>query len=148
MPPSVFTDNELHLMIHVLDRIIPSAEGFPSAGEAGIVDYISRQAAQSFELKQSLSKGLADIESGGDVAFAKLSDVEKDSVLREIEIEEPDFFDQLLIQTYNGYYTRSDILKLLDMEDRPPQPLGHQMDSMDASLLDEVIKRGRVYRKV
>ena len=148
MAPSVFADNELHLMIHVLDRIIPSGEGFPGAGEAGIADYISKQAAHSPELKQSLTKGLADIELGSDFAFAKLSDAEKDSVLRKIEIEEPDFFNRLLIQTYNGYYTRSDILKLLDMEYRPPQPLGHQMDSMDTSLLDKVIKRGRVYRKV
>ena len=55
--------------------------------------------------------------------------------------------DELVRQTYNGYYTNSRVIQLLGLEDRPPQPRGYQLEQGDFSVIEKVMKRGTIYRE-
>jgi hypothetical protein len=80
--------------------------------------------------------------------FADVSPEERYRVLRQVEQEEPDFWDALVQQTYNGYYTDPAILSLIGQEARPPQPRGYPMKPFDLKLLDNVRNRAPLYRRV
>ena len=77
--------------------------------------------------------------------FAALSDDERDAVLREVESSRPEFFDELLVQTYNGYYGHPEVARLLGIGS-PPQPRGYVLEPFDPSLLERVKQRPPLYR--
>ena len=67
--------------------------------------------------------------------FPSLSGEQMHLVLRQVEVDEGEFFDLLVRQTYNGYYTDPRIVELLGLEARPPQPLGHSVDQISYAAL-------------
>jgi hypothetical protein len=150
--PTFFTESQRVLVRHVLNRIVPAGDGFPAAGELGVVDYLDGLVGRSAKLKRTFAEGLARIEmvadAGGPAGFAGLPDDGKDEVLRQTESDLPELFATLVKQTYNGYYTDPTVLELLGPEVRPPQPLGHDVEPGDLNLLEDVRKRGRAYRLV
>ena len=147
-----FSDAQRALVKSVADRIIPPDQGFPGAGELGVADYIDGIAAGSEDIKRLFAHGLSRIEGGAQgrsaTGFAALPDEQKDDVLRELEAGEPGFFEELVRHTYNGYYTNPTIIARLGLEVRPPQPLGYDLEPGDLTLLENVKKRGRMYREV
>lgn len=150
--PAFFTEPQRELMLHVLNRIVPSGDGFPAAGDLGIVDYLDTVARPSSMLKRRFAEGLAHIAIAGDevgpAGFAGLPDDRKDDVLRQVEAALPEFFESLVKQTYNGYYTNVTVVELLGPVVRPPQPLGHDVEPGDLSTLEDIRKRGTAYRLV
>ena len=80
--------------------------------------------------------------------FPSLSGERRDVVLRRVEADESEFFDLLVRQTYNGYYTDLRIVELLGLEARPPQPLGHSVNQGNITLIENVKNRGIAYREV
>ena len=148
--PSFFIDAQLELMWGVLDRIIPPADNFPGAGDLGVTNYVDRVVGESEDLKRLFARGLTQIATNGEAqgpeGFAGLPDEQKDAVLRQVESEDPEFFQALVRHTYNGYYTNPRIIELLGLEARPPQPKGYQLEPGDLSLLERVKKRGQAYR--
>ena len=145
--PYLFADSERELLGAVLDRIIPATEGFPGIGQLGGVGHVDGAVGESAEMKSLFSRGLAAIEARA-ADFAALSDGRKDELLRRVESEEPEFFQALVRLTYNGYYTNPRVLELLGLEARPPQPLGHLLEQGSLELIENVKRRGRVYREV
>ncbi len=147
-----FTEPQRELMLHVLNRIVPAGDGFPAAGDLDVVDYLDAVVSPSAGLKRSYSEGLARIAIAGDedglAGFTGLPDDRKDDVLRRVESALPEFFESLVKQTYNGYYTNPTVLELLGPEVRPPQPLGHDVEPGDLSTLEDIIQRGAAYRRV
>ncbi len=150
--PAFFTEPQRELMLHVLNRLVPAGDGLPAAGDLGIVNYLDAVVGPSARLKRIFTKGLTRIEIAGReeglAGFANLPDDRKDEVLRQVESGLPEFFASLVKQTYNGYYTNATVLELLGPEVRPPQPLGHDVEPGDLSLLEDVRKRGRAYRLI
>ena len=160
---TVLTDVQRELLTHVLDRIVPAGDGLPGAGEVGVAAFVesavcsaprqnrhSREGGNPSRTRQMVD-GLKEIEltagQRGSGAFADLDGDAKDEVLRAVESESPEFFDELVRLTYVGYYSQPGIAAALGIEARPPQPLGFDMRQGDLSLLDNVRKRGPVYRK-
>ena len=147
-----FDDIQQTLIRSVMDRIIPPDQEFPGAGELGVANYIDGIAAGSEDLKYLFDHGLSRIEARAQerwsTGFVAMHGEQKDGVLREIEVDEPDFFEELVRHTYNGYYTDPTIIARLGLEVRPPQPLGYDLEPGDLTLLENVKKRGRMYREV
>ena len=150
--PAFFTEPQRELMLHVLNRLVPAQDGFPAAGDLGTVEYLDSVVGASARLRRTFAEGLARIEIAGQAedpaGFVGLPDDRKDEVLRQVESGLPEFFASLVKQTYNGYYTDPTVLELLGPEVRPPQPLGHDVEPGDLSPLENVRKRGRLYRLV
>ena len=143
-------DDQMPLIRSILDRIVPAQDKKPGAGQLGIAEYLDRTVGASARLKKLFTRGLAQIEITSHARhsseFADLSAEQQDAVLSDVESAEAEFFEALVRQTYNGYYTNSGVLELLGLEARPPQPRGYDVEPGDLSLLENVKKRGKVYR--
>ena len=150
-PRSFFSDAQIELVTEILNRIIPANEDLPGAGEIA-VDYLDEVVGGSPRLKRIFNHGFSQIEVGAYRMYTQdllsLSGEQIDVVLRQVEVDEGEFFDLLVRQTYNGYYTDPRIVGLLGLEARPPQPLGHRVGQGDITLIENVKNRGIAYRTV
>jgi hypothetical protein len=148
---SFFNDAQIDLVTKVLNRIIPANENLPGAGEIA-VDFLDEVVSGSPRPKRIFSQGLSYIEIAAYRLYSQdfhcLSGEQMDAVLRQVEADEAEFFDLLVRQTYNGYYTDPRIVGLLGLEARPPQPLGHRVDQGTIMLIENVKNRGIAYREV
>ncbi len=148
---SFFSDAQIELVTEVLNRIIPANEELPGAGEIA-VNFLDEVVGGSPRLKRIFNHGLSQVEVCAYRMYAKdfpsLSGEQMHVVLRQVEVDEGEFFDLLVRQTYNGYYTDPRIVELLGLEARPPQPLGHSVGQGNITLIENVKNRGIVYREV
>ena len=147
---SVFFNSPL--FNQVVERLIPAGDGFPSAGDLKLEKHIEFMITRSTYLGKLLAEGFAMINEisnevlGAD--FVMLSIDNKDDVLKLVEKRAPEFFQELLRHTYTGYYINSEVVKLLGIQVRPPQPQGYDLPPFDLKLLDSVKRRAPFYRKV
>lgn len=148
----VFSPAQRSLLSEVINRIIPAQDKLPAAGDLGIADYIEEAAAATPESTRLFNDGLAQIgvAAGRDSAgiFEVLSNAAKDDLLRSIETANPVFFEQLVLQTYNGYYTNSEVFELIGYSLPKLAPPGSQPELLDVSLLDQQRKREPFWKKV
>ena len=146
-----FSDDQRELVARVLDRIIPSNDRMPSGGEIA-VDFLDGFAGSAPHRKRLFGEGLMNIEAEASRvysrAFQDLTGDQQDQVLKQVEAGHPAFFDQLVRQTYNGYYTNPRVVELLGLETRPPQPMGYRVEMGDFSSIERVKQRGGAYREV
>ena len=145
-----FSSKQKDFIISLLDIIIPKSDGFPSAGEIEVHTHIENILSDSPYLKRIFIEGLTAIQSECNKLFKNdfisLNDSEKNIVLKKIEQINTDFFNALILHTYNGYYTNSIVLNLLGPHARSPQPLGYDIEEGDLSSLESVKNRGIIYK--
>ncbi len=138
------------LLRAVVDRIIPPADGVPSATLMGVTEHVEGVAGVSPQARSLLANGLKAIEvtSGRNHSkgFLELSDAEMTAVLRQIEIEHPKLFQALVRETYSGYYSNPTALRAKNLPLSAPQPVGYEVEPFDMSLLEPVRQRGKAYR--
>ena len=139
-------------MTAVLNRIIPPNDQMPGAGDLGIAAFIEDVAARSTDLTRLFNEGLAEIAvtagKNSTQAFESLSNTSKDELLKAVETALPVFFDQLVLQTYNGYYTNPAVFKAIGYElPKTPTP-GAQPELLDVSLLDQQRQREPFWKKI
>ena len=138
------------LLDSALDRLIPAEGAMPGAGQVGAADYIDRVVGQSARMARLVGVGLRSIElaaSKRGVSFVELSGEAQDEVLSDIEANDSVFFETLLGQAYNGYYSNPEVVAALGLEARPPQPRGHEVEFGDFETLNSVVARGMAYRE-
>ena len=161
---TVLTDAQRGLLTQVLDRIVPAGGGLPGAGELGVAEFVESASGSvsgqdrrpreggNPSATRLLVDGLNQIEvtavRRASRDFADLDGDAQDEVLREVESDSSEFFAELVRLTYVGYYSQPRIVAALGLEARPPQPLGFDLEQADLSPLDNVRKRGPVYREV
>ena len=147
----VFSPAQRALLTAVLNRIILAKDKHPGAGNLGIAAYIEEVAANKPELTRMFNDGLTQIGVAAERAsaggFEALADTAKDDLLRSIEAAEPEFFDQLVLQTYNGYYTNPEVFELIGYTIPKPAPPGSRPELLDVSLLDQQRKRDPFWKK-
>ena len=150
-PMCFFSDDQRELVARVQDRIIPPNDKMPGGGEIA-VESLDGYAGSSPQRKRLFGDGLLQIEAEASRRFSReflgLTGGQQDEVLQQVESGHPVFFDQLVRQTYNGYYTNPGVVELLGLESRPPQPVGYRVDAGDLSLVERVKQRGIAYREV
>ena len=147
-----FVDEQFRLVSDILDQIIPRQGEIPGAGELDIAAFLDRVVGESPKMRSLFLRGLVVVELSADRRFQKgftgLTDEEKIAVLKEVEAAEREFFDTLVWQTYNGYYTHPKVMSRLGSDARPPQPRGFPLEKGDLSGLEKVKRRGSIYREV
>jgi gluconate 2-dehydrogenase gamma chain len=112
-----FAPDQMRLIEAVVNRLIPSDELGPGAGEAGVPVYFERSFAGPLSVERSFfSEGLAAIEAAArsrhDTAFAQLSPAQQDEFLTAMEKNEvsgfrPDsrtFFNRIRQLTLEGMF--------------------------------------------
>ena len=148
----IFSPAQRELLTAVLNRLIPEHENRPAAGDLGTGEFVESVAANAPVLTRMFIEGLTAIEivAGGrdPGGFAALADEEKDGVLRAVETRRPDFFGELVNQTYNGYYTNDTVYDSIGYNILlPPEP-GAQPDLLDVALLETQRQRPPFWTKV
>ena len=148
----VFSPAQRQLLDAVLDRIIPPQENRPGAGSLGIGDFVEGVAVGEPGLTRLFVQGLAAIEIAaaerGAGGFSALSDHAKDETLRAVERANADFFDQLILQVYNGYYTNLTVFERIGYTlPSIPQP-GAKLELLDESLLEAQRQRPPFWTRV
>lgn len=156
----IFTDHQRDLLTAALNRIIPAQDQFPGAGdidgaawvEQAVIERAAadKAAGRTPDLRRLFTEGLAQLEIAaaqrGAAAFAQLSPEHQDDALRQVETEHPDFFNALVRQCYNSYYTNPDIFNLIGYA--IPSPQDYQPLPFDERLLEPQRRRRQLWRPV
>jgi hypothetical protein len=146
----IFTEAQRELLTLVLNRIVPAAGQFPGAGDLGVADFIEQTAGQSIGLRRLFIEGLTMIaitamRSEGS-EFSELPNSAQDEILKEVETRNSSFFDTLVRQSYNGYYTSPEVFQLIGYHRKPAHEYKHQ--PFDESLLEPQWQRQPFWRQV
>lgn len=134
----------------LLDCLIPGDHsGWPAAGQHGLTSRFRELLKSLFENgDQHLATLLAELPDN----FSSLPAERQTALLKTIEASRTEAFEALVKACYASYYTDPEIRRILEnktgYEARPPQPQGYQMPPFDESLLEPVIARGPIWRKV
>ena len=148
----IFSESQRELLSAVLDRIIPSHGDRPGAGDLGVAGFVERAAAGAPGPTRLFNEGLNAIEvaasKGNSGGFLAMPDQVKDDILREIESTNPVFFDQLVQQTYDGYYTDTRIFDVIGYNAPKAPVVGARPKLLDESLLEEQRQRAPFWRRV
>jgi hypothetical protein len=143
LAPPVLTSEQRALLRAALNRIIPSNERMPSAGDIDVGATIERTLSTTPRLRRLFLDGIAELAITG---FLELEPAGQTAVLRRFERDEPAFFSALLEHTYRGYYTHPTILEKLRYGP-PPQPLGRTLPAFDPELLAKQRARAPFWRR-
>ena len=145
----VFSEEQSVLLIAVLNRIIPADGDLPGAGDLGLSQFVASAAAGNPASVRLFTLGLrqVDIASPKGSSFIDLSAQEQDTALKSVESSSPEFFQALVLQTYNGYYTHQQILEKIGYAPHAPQR-GEQPELLDENLLDKQRERAPFWTKV
>ena len=143
---SILSDAQRTLLSAVLNRIVPASGDMPAAGDLGIADFVESVAASSTGKRRTLMDGLIRIElaaseRGG--SFAALAETDQTDALRAVQASSPEFFQELVTQTYRGYYTNETVCGALGY--RPPNRADYDPLPFDESLLEPVRQRGQMW---
>jgi hypothetical protein len=148
----IFSPDQRSLLSAVLNRIIPAKDELPGAGNLGVAAYIEETVSATTSQTRLFNDGLAQIAVAAGQSSAKafegLPDAAKDELLRSVETVHPVFFDQLVLQTYNGYYTNPEVFRIIGYEVPKLAPPGSQPELLDTSLLDQQRQREPFWKKV
>ena len=148
----IFSKAQRELLSAVLNRIIPGQGNRPGAGDLGVAVLVEKTAAGTPGPTRLFNEGLNALDlaaskahSGG---FLGMPDETKDDTLRAIEASDPVFFDQLVQQTYDGYYTDTRIFDVIGYNVPTPPVGGAQPKLLDESLLEKQRQRAPFWRRV
>ena len=133
-----------------LDRLIPPSETMPGAGALGLADFVEKAVAGSPRSRRLFTDGLTQLEIAaaqrGGPPFAQLDGPAQDSVLQELQQQQSLFFDALLRQCCNGYYTNPQVLDLIGYQ--APNPADYQYQPLDETLLEPQRQRAPFWTQV
>ena len=146
------SEGQLDLLQLMLNRIIPEDGAMPGAGDLGLAGFVEGVVAKQASLRRLFSEALTQVEilAGRRNAdgFGALDSEAQDAVLKEVEASSPVFFDELVRQTYNGYYTNIQVFERLDYAPPTKEQAERQPELLDESLLEEQRKRAPFWRQV
>ncbi len=147
----IFSQKQIQTLTTALNRLIPAEGGMPGAGDLGVATFIDAAAAGNPGKTRLFTDGLATIEVASDrltgKVFTDATAQEQDQTLHIVESSDPAFFDEMVRQTYNGYYTNPIVFEAFGYS--TPQPeIGRQPELLDESLLEKQRQRAPFWTKV
>ena len=148
----VFSPAQRELLDAALDRVIPREGNRPGAGSLGVGNFVESVAVGEPGLIRLFMQGLAAIEIAaagrGPGGFTALSGEAKDAALQSVEESHAAFFDQLILQVYNGYYTDLTVFEAIGYTlPLPPVP-GAKLELLDDTLLEAQRQRPPFWTRV
>jgi gluconate 2-dehydrogenase gamma chain len=103
-----FTPEEARTLAAICDQVIP-ADDFPSASQAGVVNYIDRQLARFYRphrdaYREGLRKARELSRGSQGQALETLTAGQQLQAALQIEKEQGEFFEMVRRHTFEGYY--------------------------------------------
>ena len=145
-----FTDEEIQALTIAVEMIIPASDEYslPGASDSAIfADILATAGARQGPVGAALSTldGLAH--ESQDNSFSALDQDAKDGVTETFRRWHPAEADLLATITVQCYCRDDRVLRALNVETRPPFPIGFILCEGDWSLLNPVRERPGFYRK-
>lgn len=143
---AILNEEQRALLAAVLNRIVPAQAEMPAAGDLGVASFVEAVAAGSSARRRTLLDGLVQIqlsasERGG--PFVDLPAGAQTDALQAVQSAHPELFQELVTQTYRGYYTDETVCTLLSY--RAPNRADYDPLPFDESLLEPVRQRGQIW---
>ena len=137
------TCEQAELLSSLLNVIIPASDDgvMPGAGELDLVSYLREQTPEVVAVIRQAS-------SFFEFDFPSKSATERQQLVVEFSVTEPEMFNTLLFQSYACYYQNDRVLTGLGLAAGPPFPRGNSVDSGDLTTLDKVVQNAKGYRRV
>ena len=137
------TSEQAELLSSLLNVIIPASDDgvMPGAGELDLVSYLREQTPEVVATIRQAS-------SFFEFDFPSKSATERQQLVVEFSVTEPELFNTLLFQSYACYYQNDRVLTGLGLAAGPPFPRGNSVDSGDLTTLDKVVQNAKGYRRV
>jgi hypothetical protein len=126
--------------------IIPASDEYavPGADDATIfADLLTTLAPQAALVHQALR----ELDAAAEGPFASLDRPQQIAAAERFRASRSPSVSLLVALVAQCYYRDDRVMRSLDMEPRPPFPLGFELEPGDWSLLDPVRARGRLYRE-
>ena len=129
---------------------MPPQGNLPGAGALGLSVFLENVTGQTPDRRRLLNDGLSRIElaasrqTGG--RFDQLDADGRDAVLQEVEEQDPVFFDLLVRQCYNGYYTNPNVQDMVGHH--RPDPSEYAYQPLNESLLEPQRQRPPFWTQV
>ena len=132
----IFDTNERTVMAGLADVLIPKADGFPSASEAGVAgEGLDQVLSFRPDLEAGLKKLLASAQGQPAAAF-----------VAELRKNDPAGFGLLAELVPGAYFLNDEVRNSLDYHGQGPRSINPRPDYLDDGLLQSVIDRGPIYR--
>jgi hypothetical protein len=128
-------------LVHVIvDVLLPGDEdaALPAASEVGVSDSLAAALETAEGLEYHRVVGRIARELGGAHEFIRATPDRRIAVLRAVEKEMPSEFRKLVVFALEAYYQADAVMLAMGWRTEPPQPLGHPVEPLDLSLLDQV----------
>ncbi len=146
----LLTEAQRDLLTAILNCIIPPEGDRPGAGDLQIADFVEQAVAPNPKLRSLLTGGLAQTEKTAaqqtNDGFAQIDLEQQETVLKEIQAQNSTFFDLVLRQCYNGYYTNPEIQELIGYRRTPPEE--YEFRPLDESLLETQKQRAPFWTQI
>lgn len=130
----------------IVDLLLPGDldARLPAAGEVGVGSALvallqTPDGLACHRVVSAVARAL-----GGAHEFLHATPDRRIAVLRAVEEELPAEFRTLVVFALERYYQSDAVASALGWRSQPPQPLGHDLDPLDETLLDAVRARGRL----
>ena len=142
----IWSDLEIACLDAILDELIPAnpQRDIPAAGAAGVARFLSEKAQADAAFHDAVSSLLRLMQDMADKVTTDL--------VRQLEVQAPQNFQMLLVETYKGYYSRPDMRAKFGVGVHPVHPQGYDVERDTAEMLADltapVLARGPVFRDV
>jgi len=147
-PSAGLSTEERSALRLVVDEIVPAADGMPAASEVGSLEYLEQLVRDYSEIRGELETGLSRLAqlSVDSLAapFTDLSAPQRVQALSEMEKRARREFAILRDYTYEAYYTRPQVWRLIGYDGQPARDERGDHDE----LLAPVRVMPRLYRLV
>ncbi len=128
----------------IIDVIIPSGSGMPSASQVGGVTYLEKLIVQEPGMGHVLKECITTL---GNKGFAQLAQPERVAALKSLEASNAATFALLRDSVYESYYTNPQVWKLIGYELYPTDHAGPHMKPFDKSIVATVSQKPPHYRE-
>jgi hypothetical protein len=134
----VFSVDEQNALAALVGQIIPASDRYAQPG-ANDPDILKDILTSGSALRGRLGAALATLPAPHQI------DATQAAAFRHAFPVEADLIQTLTVQCY---YRDVRVMRALDIDVRPPFPVGYIQEPNDFSLLEPVRQRGEIYRKV
>ena len=134
----------------LLGALLPANQQFgtPAANDSKIMEDILQTLRPASN--EGVAKGLAELRQSSlekfDVSFDQCVDTQRVALFNGMLSQNSSFYRILSSVVLQCYYRNDDVMRSLDMEPRAPYPEGYEIPQGDLSLLEPVLKRGKIWR--
>lgn len=149
MTDHLLNDQEFASFRALLGQIIPASEehGVPGAGDRKISVDVLKSNAASLDVIKLVLAGLDDLSQAQGGSFGEISLEAATTIAESYQKNQPEMAGLLSFMAVQCYYRDDRVMRALDMEVRPPFPLGFEVEQGDWSLLDPVKERDPFWRE-